>query len=162
MTIKSSRRLSVAACAAALLVGLWSAGAFAFMSSGGSSGNANADEEYRVAKTAIAQYDYQKAIDHLQKVLAMTPDNADALNLMGFSERKLGHRDQSLAYYSKALALKPEHLGANEYLGELYLEMKDVKKAEERLAVLEKACNASCEEYNELKGRIDKFKANPG
>ena len=91
MTIKSSRRLPVAACAAALVVGLWSAGAFAFMSSGGSSGNANADEEYRVAKTAIAQYDYQKAIDHLQKVLATTPDNADALNLMGSRQKYFGN-----------------------------------------------------------------------
>ena len=161
MTIKSSRRLPLAAGAAALILGLWSAGAFAFMSSGTSTGNGDADEEYRIAKTAIAQFDYQKAIDHLQKVLAATPDNADALNLMGFSERKLGHLDASLAYYDKALALKPEHLGANEYLGELYLEMKDVKKAEERLAVLEKACNASCEEYDELKEKIDQFKANP-
>jgi len=145
----------------ALILGLWSASAFAFMSSGASTGNGNADQEYRIAKTAIAQFDYQKSIDHLQKVLAATPDNADALNLMGFSERKLGHLDASLAYYDKALALKPEHLGANEYLGELYLEMKDVKKAEERLAVLEKACNASCEEYDELKEKIDQFKANP-
>lgn len=159
MTNRSSRGLRVAA--AALAAGLWSAGAFAFMSGGTSSGNTNSDGEYRIAKTAIAQYDYQKAIDHLQKILAATPDNADALNLMGFSERKLGHPDQSLEYYNKALALKPEHLGANEYLGELYLEMKDVKKAEERLAVLEKACNASCEEYNELKEKIDQFKANP-
>ncbi len=162
MTIASSRRVPLAAGVAVLILGLWSAGAFAFMSGGSSTGNTNADEEYRVAKTAIAQYDYQKAIDHLQKVLAATPDNADALNLMGFSERKLGHPDQSLEYYNKALALKPEHLGANEYLGELYLEMKDVKKAEDRLAVLEKACNASCEEYNELKEKIDQFKANPG
>ena len=160
MRMTLSRRLAATAAAAGLAAALWSAGAFAFMSSSSSSsGNANADEEYRVAKAAIAHYDYQKAIDHLQKVLAATPDNADALNLMGFSERKLGHMDQSLSYYNKALALKPDHLGANEYLGELYLEMKDVKKAEERLAVLEKACNASCEEYNELKAKIEQYKA---
>ena len=87
------------------------------------------------------------------------PDNADALNLMGFTERKLGDPTDSLTYYNKALAQNPNHLGANEYLGELYLEMKDVKKAEERLAVLQQACGGTCEEYQELKEKIDQFKA---
>ena len=30
---------------------------------------------------------------------------------------------QALAHYGKALELKPEHRGANEYLGELYLDL---------------------------------------
>jgi len=37
--------------------------------------------------------------------------------------------------------------------------MKDVKKAEERLAVLQQACGGTCEEYQELKEKIDQFKA---
>ena len=37
--------------------------------------------------------------------------------------------------------------------------MKDVKKAEERLAVLQQACGGTCEEYQELKEKIEKFKA---
>ncbi len=120
-------------------------------------GDSTADENLDMAKTAIAQFQYDKAKEYLEKVLAVVPNNADALNLMGFTERKLGDPADSLTYYNKALAQNPNHLGANEYLGELYLEMKDVTKAEERLAVLQQACG-TCEEYQELKEKIEKFK----
>jgi tetratricopeptide (TPR) repeat protein len=73
--------------------------------------------------------------------------------------RKTGHPDQALDYYSRALAQKPDHLDANEYLGELYLELKQPAKAQERLAVLEKACG-DCEEYQELKEKIAQQAAN--
>ena len=116
-------------------------------------GDSTADENLDMAKTAIAQFKYDKAKEYLEKVLAVTPDNADALNLMGFTERKLGDPTDSLTYYNKALALNPNHLGANEYLGELYLEMKDVKKAKERLAVLKQACGGTCEEYRSSRKR---------
>ena len=53
---------------------------------------------------------------------------------------------------------KPDHLGANEYLGELYLEMKQPDKAKERLAVLKGACG-SCEEYMELASKINQYTA---
>jgi tetratricopeptide (TPR) repeat protein len=126
--------------------------------SSASTGDSDADSNYAMAKTAIAQFKYDEAKGYLQKVLAAKPEDADALNLMGFAERKLGDPTESLAYYNKALAQNPKHLGANEYLGELYLEMKDVKKAEERLAVLQQACGGACEEYQELKEKIEKFK----
>ena len=135
------------------------AAAFAAGSSSTSTGNSDVDANYSMAKTAIAQFKYDEAKGYLEKVLAAKPDDADALNLMGFTERKLGDPGQCLEYYNKALALNPKHLGANEYLGELYLEMKDVKKAEERLAVLQQACGGTCEEYQELKEKIEKFKA---
>jgi hypothetical protein len=37
--------------------------------------------------------------------------------------------------------------------------MKDLKKAEERLAVLDMACGGTCSEYMELKDKITKFKS---
>jgi tetratricopeptide (TPR) repeat protein len=120
--------------------------------------SAGTDDSVRMAKTAIAQFKYDNAKAYLEKALAAAPNDADALNLMGFTARKLGDPRQSLAYYNKALAQNPSHLGANEYLGELYLEMKDVKKAEERLSVLQQACGGNCEEYQDLKGKIDQFK----
>jgi len=146
------------------------AGAFVFvlpvavaLAAGSSStpttGSASADGEYKMAQASIAQADYYAAMTHLENVLAATPDNADALNLMGFSERKMGKLEESLEYYNKALSLNPNHLGANEYLGELYLEMKDVKKAQERLEVLKNACGGTCEEYTELKEKIEQFKS---
>ena len=122
-------------------------------------GNPSADDEYKAAQASIAQADYKTAMTHLQNVITAKPDDADALNLMGFSERKVGDMSQSLAYYNKALALNPNHLGANEYLGELYLEMKMPDKAKERLDVLKSACGGSCTEYTELKEKIDQYKS---
>jgi tetratricopeptide (TPR) repeat protein len=88
----------------------------------------------------------------------MEPSNADAYNYLGYANRKLGKHSEALMYYQKALSLEPEHLGANEYLGELYLEMKQLPQAEERLAVLQNACG-DCEEYEDLKAEIEEYKA---
>jgi len=152
------RTFRVLFAAGVLALTLPAAALAAGSSSSASTGDSDVDGNYGMAKTAIAQFKYDEAKGYLQKVLAAKPDDADALNLMGFTERKLGDPGQSLEYYNKALALNPKHLGANEYLGELYLEMKDVKKAEERLAVLQQACGGTCEEYQELKEKIEKFK----
>ena len=51
-------------------------------------------------------------------------------------------------YYLKGLALNPNHIGINEYLGELYVATNRIDLAKERLQVLS-SCN--CEEYSQLK-----------
>ena len=50
------------------------------------------------------------------------------------------------------LKLNPNHVGINEYLGELYVQTNRLDKAKERLQILE---NCNCEEYNELKEIIE-------
>lgn len=115
-------------------------------------------QQYAAAKKLVDAQQYRDAIPMLDQLVAENPADADALNLLGFSHRKLGHENKALTYYQKALAIQPNHLGANEYLGEFYLEMKNLPKAEERLAVLQKACN-NCEEYTELKEKIADYKA---
>jgi tetratricopeptide (TPR) repeat protein len=114
--------------------------------------------EYLKAKAMVDSKDYRGAMPILEKIIAKNPRNADALNLMGFSSRKLGKPDDAMEYYQKALAINPNHIGANEYLGEFYLEMKNLPKAEERLKVLAKACKG-CEEQKELEAAIAKYKA---
>jgi tetratricopeptide (TPR) repeat protein len=114
-------------------------------------------EELAKARKKVKKEDYEAAIPLLEKALKANPKSADALNLLGYSHRKLGRTDQALDYYQQALAIEPKHLGANEYLGELYLELKQLEKAEERLKVLSTACNA-CEEYAELKEKVEAFK----
>jgi len=118
-----------------------------------------ANPDYMAVKTQVDAGDYQPALTRLMALDRETPNDPDILNLIGFSLRKTGHPDQALDYYNRALAQAPEHLGANEYLGELYLEMKQPAKAEERLAVLKKVCG-DCEEYQELKGKIAQKAAN--
>ena len=46
------------------------------------------------------------------------------------------------------LEIDPNHVGINEYLGELYVATDRIDLAKERLKILE---NCKCEEYNELK-----------
>jgi predicted Zn-dependent protease len=118
-----------------------------------------ANPDYMAVKAQVDAGDYQSALAQLTALDRETPNDPDILNLIGFSLRKTGHADQALDYYKRALAQKPDHLGANEYLGELYLEMKQPAQAAERLAVLQKACG-NCEEYQELKEKIAQQAAN--
>jgi predicted Zn-dependent protease len=118
-----------------------------------------ANPDYMAVKAEVDAGAYQSALTRLMALDQATPNDPDILNLIGFSLRKTGHPDRALDYYGRALAQKPDHLDANEYLGELYLELKQPAKAQERLAVLEKACG-DCEEYQELKEKIAQQAAN--
>jgi tetratricopeptide (TPR) repeat protein len=109
----------------------------------------------KAARVKVDAGDYRGAIPMLTAYLQDHPRDADALNLMGFSLRKTGNPTQALDYYNRALALAPQHLGANEYLGELYVELGQLDKAKERLAVLRAACG-NCEEYRDLAAAIAK------
>ena len=95
---------------------------------------------------------YEKA----QKLLIISnkkkPLQADTLNYLGFTTRKLGDYEAGEKYYLLGLEIEPNHKGINEYLGELYVATNRINLAKERLKVLE-TCN--CEEYDELKEIIE-------
>jgi tetratricopeptide (TPR) repeat protein len=118
-------------------------------------------DPYKEAAELIDDEEYAKAIPLLQQSIKEKGEYADALNLLGYANRKLGDKAKALTYYTKALNMEPDHLGANEYLGELYLEMNDLAKAEERLAVLKNACG-DCEEYDDLEEEIEDYKEEHG
>lgn len=131
---------------------------------GGNSNNdssASSGDQYVKAQRLVQAGEYEDAIDILEEIVEDEPGNADALNYLGYSHRKLGETDEALDYYLAALKSEPEHVGANEYLGELYLEMGDLPKAEERLAVLQNVCSG-CMEEAELAEKIAAFKASQG
>jgi predicted Zn-dependent protease len=156
--MRNSVRLSL--IAAVLLIGAGCAGvSIAFAEDDTVTPDNAANPDYMAVKAQVDNGDYNAALARLTALEQETPNDPDILNLIGFSLRKTGHPDQALDYYNRALAQKPDHLGANEYLGELYLELKQPAKAEERLAVLEKACG-DCEEYQELKEKIAQQSAN--
>jgi len=110
------------------------------------------------ARELIAGKDWQGAIKELLIAQKLDRKNADALNLLGFSHRKIGKFSTSLTYYKAALRLDPKHKGAHEYLGELYLMMKYPKKAAAELAALKRICGITCEEYLDLAEAIKKAK----
>ena len=82
--------------------------------------------------------------------------------MLGYAHRKLGGMEAALRYYQEALAIEPRHLGANEYLGELYLETDKLDLAQERLAELVAACPSGCEEREELAEAIEAYKDEHG
>lgn len=82
--------------------------------------------------------------------LADTHQHADVYNLLGFSLRKTGDHAQALTYYKKALDFDPDHKGAHEYLGELYVETRQPEKAKAQLAILVRLCPSGCEEREDL------------
>ncbi len=145
--------------AVVLCLGLFTGGALA---AGGGSSAKKQDPNYTEAVKLIEARNYQKAIPLLRASLKNDPTNADAHNYLGYSLRKTSDLEEALISYQKALAIDPEHKGANEYLGELYLEMGQLDKAKERLAALDKACFFGCEEYRELKAEIEEFEAKRG
>ena len=103
-------------------------------------------------KLEKAKKRYEKAQELLLKSNKEKPLQADTLNYLGFTTRKLGDFENGEKYYLLGLEIDPNHVGINEYLGELYVVTNRLDLAKERLKVLE-SCN--CEEYNELKEIID-------
>ena len=112
---------------------------------------------YADAKTLVKKKEFDKAIVMLEELLkdSKNSSNPDVLNDYAYSLRNLKQYDKAEKFYLDALKIKPNHVGANEYLGELYLITKRPEEAKKRLEVL-KTCN--CEEYKELKEKIAKYK----
>ena len=68
----------------------------------------------------------------------------------------------SLENYKKALSIDPSHKDAHEYLGELYLRMGDLAKAEKQLKRLDSLCFFGCDQIDELKAAIAAYKKKKG
>lgn len=121
----------------------------------GSSSSIDANQEYLKAENLIKSEKYEKAIKALNNLLSETPDGytkADLYNYLGYATRKQKNPDFELAeeHYLKALELDSDHIGALEYLGELYYETNRKDKAVEMLMRLKEVAGDESEEYLEL------------
>ena len=103
-------------------------------------------------KIEKAQKRYTKAQKLLLKSNKKKPLQADTLNYLGFTTRKLGDYEKGEEFYLQGLQIEPNHNGINEYLGELYMVTNRMDLAKERLEVL-KSCD--CKEYKQLKEIIE-------
>jgi len=139
-----------------LSVFLFSCATFAFPSNPAN----NANPKYQQAEDHINKKEYDQAIPLLTEVVAADSKNADAYNYLGYSYRQIGKLDDALNFYQLALKIDPDHKGANEYLGELYLMKGELGKAEERLEQIKKVCPSGCIEYKTLQDNIETFKKN--
>ena len=115
---------------------------------------ARLDPDYAAGTHAIATKDWAAAITRLSSAALRDTRNADIENYLGYAYRHTGQLDLAFRHYGRALQLDPRHRGAHEYVGEAYLMVNDLPKAEEHLAALEKICLIPCEEYEDLKKAI--------
>ena len=132
-------------------------------SSGGDGGSMKSNYEKAVSyikkakkfekkeKLKKATKEYAKAQKLLLKSNKKKPNQADTLNYLGFTTRKLGDFEGGEKYYLQGLTINPSHVGINEYLGELYVATGRHNLAVERLEVLK---NCNCKEYGQLKAII--------
>ena len=119
----------------------------------------NYGKDYKSAIKLIKKSKYDDAIDKLMALVDVdTTDftKADVFNEIGFAYRKSQDFDNASKYYDKALKLDPNHLGALEYQGEMYV---DLGQKENALANLEKLRNLVGEKdsyFKELNNHISK------
>jgi len=99
---------------------------------------------------------FKQALADLKVIDSEFKNNADVNNLLGYSSRKLKQYKPAARYYEKALRIDPNHLGAIEYQGELFVLTNKVSAAKRNLAKLEKLCGLKCGEYLDLKKAIGK------
>ena len=133
----------------------------AVMAAGSSSSSTQpSNSNYDNGVKAVENADFKLAIKLLTRAVADKPKDADAWNYLGFSNRKLKNYNAALTAYQQALSIDPKHRGANEYLGELYLQTDELAKARERLKKLDKICYFGCDEYNDLKAAIAAYENN--
>ena len=99
---------------------------------------AKANEAAKGENPKAAEKKYKKALDRALRATEYDTTYHEAWNLVGYSSRKLGKLHDALAAYARCLRLRPDYAAAREYLGEAYLEMGNLEKAKEQLAMLEK------------------------
>ena len=115
---------------------------------------------YEKAYELVYYKQFDKSIKLLEKIANrkdLGEKKADVYNLLGFSYRKHSepNLDKALEAYRIALEANPEHIGAHEYLGELYITLGDMNKAYEMLERIENIAGTNTMEYIKLKKAID-------
>lgn len=120
------------------------------------------DPDYAAGKKAIEAKDWKAAIKSLSSAALRDTRNADIQNYLGYAHRNSGQMDLAFKHYQRALQLNPRHRGAHEYAGEAYLMVRNLAKAEEHLAALQKICLLPCEEYDDLRKAVEAYRKKPG
>ena len=116
----------------------------------------NVNSELAKVTTLLNANNFKQALADLKIIDTEFKNNADVNNLLGYSSRKLKQYKPAATYYEKALKLNPNHLGALEYQGELFVLTNKVSAAKKNLVKLEKLCGLKCGEYLDLKKAIGK------
>ena len=123
---------------------------------------AQRDPDFANGKKAIETKDWTGAIKFLNSAALRDTKNADIQNYLGYAHRNAGQMDLAFRHSEHALKLNPRHRSAHEYVGEAYLMVNNLAKAEEHLAALQKICLIPFEEYDDLRKEIAKYRKKAG
>lgn len=120
--------------------------------------NAGLDPDYVAGRRAIEAKDWPNAIRLLSSAALRDTRNAEIQNELGYAYRNSGELSAAFKHYARALQINPRHRGAHEYLGEAYLMVNNVAKAEEHLAALKSICLLPCDETGILERKISEYR----
>jgi tetratricopeptide (TPR) repeat protein len=115
--------------------------------------------DYQTAQDLLGAGRFEEAIPPLLRVVADDPRNDDAWHDLGFANQRLGRFAEAAGHYERALAIKPTRRNTRARLGEVYLALNNVQKAEEQLTELAKVCGGGCEEQQQLQAQVEAYKA---
>lgn len=101
-------------------------------------------------RAKIKAGDYEAAKAELLALVDRGVQHADVYNLLAFSLRNSGDPRKAATYYQKALEFDPDHRGALEYQGELFVQTGQLAEARANLARLRALCPQGCEERADL------------
>ncbi len=119
---------------------------------------AQLDPDYAAGRAAIEARNWDVAIWALSSAALRDTRNADIQNYLGYAYRHTGQLELAFKHYRRALQLNPRHRGAHEYIGEAYLMVKDLARAEEHLNALRSICLIPCAEYGDLEKAIAAYR----
>jgi tetratricopeptide (TPR) repeat protein len=119
---------------------------------------ARLDPDYAAGRRAVEAKDWKSAIRLLSSAALRDTRNAEIQNYLGYAYRNSGELSAAFKHYARALQINPRHRGAHEYLGEAYLMVNNVPKAEEHLAALKNICLIPCNEAGILENKISEYR----
>ena len=135
------------------LISAFAAPVFAAGTDDGTAAASTTASAYDEAKAMVDADNFVAALPALLSITAEDAGNADAWNLLGYTQRNLGQMEDSAAAYLTALSINPDHLGALEYQGELFLKTGQPDLAKANLERLKSLCG-TCEEATDLEEAI--------
>ncbi|MCV2872383.1 tetratricopeptide repeat protein [Defluviimonas sp. WL0050] len=137
-----------------VFVALAMLGTPAFAAGSNDNAAASAPTGMTEAQAAVDAGRYPEALRLLAAVIKSEPRNANALDLMGYSNRKMNRLSEAARYYDAALKVNPQHIGALGHQGELFVETGDYDRARQNLKLITAICGA-CEEVIDLRAALD-------
>ena len=129
---------------------------------GGMAANPRGDAAFNAGLKAIQGQDWKVAVEQLEVAIVFEPSNADAYERLGYAHQQLGNSDKALKYFSTALEIDPNHVGALSRHGMAMLSNGNLEQANQDLKRLSRRCGAGCGPHDELQRALDSAKKQGG